>query len=171
MTRSLYVLRHGKSDWDASSGNDAERPLKRRGQRAARAIGRFLARIEERPELVLTSPAVRARATAELALEAGVWSATIRIEPRLYETSAGVVLEVVRELEDEIEHACVVGHQPILSQLIALACGGSPPSFPTGALARIDFEGKRWRDARPGTAALQWLVTPRLIDPAAQDDD
>ena len=54
---SLLVLRHGKSDWDADYGVDADRPLAERGRRAARTIGRHLAEVGPEPTLALTSPA------------------------------------------------------------------------------------------------------------------
>ena len=170
MTRSLYVLRHGKSDWEATCGTDAERPLKRRGRRAARTIGRFLTHIGEPPDLVISSPAVRARTTAELAASAGTWTADIRIEPRLYESNPLRVLAILRELDESLGRVCLVGHQPTCSEVIALLCAGSPPSFPTAALARIDLVDP-WSKSAAGDGTLQWLVTPRLVDPSAGPDD
>ena len=79
--RSLYVLRHAKSDWDASYGVDFDRPLSERGVRAADLIGRFLASIDEAPDHVIASTAERARRTVELAVEAGDWTSPVLLEP------------------------------------------------------------------------------------------
>jgi phosphohistidine phosphatase len=171
VTRTLYVLRHGKSDRDLAYSSDAERPLKRRGRRSARSIGRFLARIDEKPELVIASPALRTKTTAELAAEEGAWTAPIRSEPRLYDSRASTMLEVLRAIEDQFGRACLVGHEPSCSELVALLCGGAPPAFPTAALACIELPSERWSRTEPRTGTLQWLVTPRLIDPLADTDE
>ena len=160
---ALYILRHAKAERDGAS--DQERALRRRGRRAAATIGRFLTRIGEEPELVLSSGAVRARETAELAHEAGGWRAPLEIRPGIYGAGAESLIALVSEVEDSIERLLVVGHQPALSLLIADLCGGSEPAFPTAALARVDLECERWSTLRAGAGTLQWLITPELIEP------
>ncbi len=165
MTRSLYVLRHGKSDWEAPHGEDHERPLKKRGRLAAKQIGSFLTRIEEAPDFVLSSSAVRARVTAEVAAEAGEWSAPLEATRALYEATTDSVLERLHGVRDEYARALLVGHEPTSSSLIAALTGGATPAFPTAALARIDLAVESWSEVEPGRGTLIWLVTPRLLDP------
>ena len=82
--KRIFLLRHGKSDWNAPYSTDHERPLKGRGVRAARTIGRFLAETDEEPDVIVSSSAVRALSTAELAAEAGSWRCEIRVAmPRI----------------------------------------------------------------------------------------
>ena len=61
MTLTLYVLRHGKSDWQAAYGADHDRPLKKRGREAAQLVGRLLSSADEAPDHILSSSALRAR--------------------------------------------------------------------------------------------------------------
>ena len=78
MSHALIVFRHSKSDWSADyGGSDLERPLAKRGRKAARAAGRFLAATEV-PDSVICSPALRARATLDLASEARDWEWSVR---------------------------------------------------------------------------------------------
>ena len=85
MTLFLYVLRHAKAEsLPPPGGGDHERALKGRGRWAARVVGGFLTRIGEAPELVLSSSAVRARKTAELARAAGDWSAPLELSEAIY---------------------------------------------------------------------------------------
>ena len=71
--KTLILFRHGKSDWNTDYAADHDRPLAKRGRNAAATMGAMLARIEQVSDRVLTSSAVRARETVELAAEAGGW--------------------------------------------------------------------------------------------------
>jgi phosphohistidine phosphatase len=169
MPLSLYVLRHAKAERDGLA-DDHARPLKKRGRRAAQAIGRFLTRIEEEPELVLSSSALRARETAELAMEAGRWRAALELDRRLYLAEPETLLRAAAEVEGS-RRLLIVGHQPGLSLLIGLLCAGREPAFPTGALARVDLDLGRWSELAPGAGWLCWLVTPALIGAGQGPDD
>ncbi|MDH3214084.1 MAG: histidine phosphatase family protein [Myxococcales bacterium] len=161
--KSLFLLRHAKSDRSAAHAGDHERPLNRRGRSAARRIGVYLARIRQAPELILSSSAVRARTTAELAAEAGGWSCPLRDSRALYLDSADAVLGQIVEQDDRLERLLVVGHEPTWSELASRLIGGGRIEVPTAALLRIDFEAKRWSDVGFGEGGLVWLVTPRLL--------
>ncbi|MFV2074362.1 MAG: histidine phosphatase family protein, partial [Thermoanaerobaculales bacterium] len=95
--KTLLVMRHAKSDWNAGFSDDHERPLAPRGVKAARRMGRFLTDVEVSPQLVITSTAVRARTTVELATKAGGWSCPIVANPDFYASDPARVLEVVGE--------------------------------------------------------------------------
>lgn len=164
--RSLYLMRHGKSDWGASHGTDHERPLKKRGVAAARRMGRFLTRNEQKPRHVLASSAVRAATTARLAGEAGGWDCPLEVEDSLYGASPADVLARLAAVPDDAERVLVVGHEPTLSSLVGELVGSAPPRFPTGALARVDFDASRWSDVAPRKGTLVFLVPPRLLDDA-----
>lgn len=167
MTRHLYLLRHAKSDWDAGAGDDHDRPLSRRGKKAAALVGRWLAATGETPDAVLCSTALRARDTVDRALAAGGWSCPVELSRRLYLSSPEEVLTEIRRTEDSVRRLLVVGHQPVWAELIgALVSVGEPGArvqFPTAALARVDLRVETWRDVGPGGGALKWLVTPKTL--------
>jgi phosphohistidine phosphatase len=161
--KHLLLLRHGKSDSDARPDADHERPLTRRGRKAAELMGTYLSRIEREPDLVLTSSAVRARATAELAGEAGCWTCPRTVLPELYGAAVADVLRCVSAQDDRMTRLLIVGHEPTLSELIGGLVGGGSIRVPTAALASIVFEVNRWRDVTLGLGELQWLVVPRAL--------
>ena len=163
MLRHLLLLRHGKSDWSADYRSDRERPLAPRGVKAAQRMGRFLTAVELIPDVVVSSPAVRARTTAELAVEAGAWECSIRIDSDLYGGGANAVLAVVRSLGIECETVLIAGHEPVWSSLVGGLSGGSQVRFPTAALACLSLQAPSWADLDWGRATLQWLVTPKLL--------
>jgi len=160
--KRLLLLRHGKSDWDANYGADSQRPLSERGEKAARAIGRFVAQTHQVPDAVISSPAVRARRTAELAIEAGSWQRNMSINEDLYGASAGMALSVVQGAPDSADSLLLTGHEPTTSQLIRLFTEAHV-IVRTATLVAIDLPDSTWRSASPGFGALAWMINPRLL--------
>lgn len=161
--KTILLFRHGKSDWHADYGEDHDRPLNKRGVRAAKLMGRHLAQLGQLPDLVLSSSAVRARDTVRLAAEAGSWSCRIETTPELYTASPNEVLELVRQCPDDIDTVLLAGHEPTWSELTGELIGGAAVKFPTAAIARIGFATERWSEIGFGRGALVWLVTPKLL--------
>jgi phosphohistidine phosphatase len=161
--KSVLILRHGKSDWKAAVGSDHARSLTPRGVAAAKRMGRFLQQNQQVPERVISSSAVRARATADTAMAAGNWACPVVFTDTLYDASVAAVIALVQSEEDGISRLLLVGHQPTWSALISNLTGGGNVRFPTAALARIDFETYRWEEVGSGTGILRWLVTPKLL--------
>src|SRR4029453_10627238 len=114
--KTLYLFRHGKSDWEGDDGNDHERPISKRGEKAARAMGKFLAQAGRVPDSIVTSSAVRARTTVEIAARAGGWKAPVRTTRALYEAAPEAVLEEVRAEADGTETLLLAGHEPTWSE-------------------------------------------------------
>ncbi len=160
--KTILLLRHGKSDWGADFSSDHQRPLADRGVSAARRTGEWLTRIGRQPDLVLSSDAVRARTTSELAAEAGGWRAPIELRSDFYGAHPEILLNALRGLGDEIETVLLTGHQPTWSQTVARLSGGGSVRFPTAALACLDYRGP-WPALAAGRSKLSWLVTPKLL--------
>lgn len=160
--KSLYLIRHAKSDWQAPAGGDHDRPLAKRGVRAAKLMGRFLTAAGLAPDAVLTSSAVRARTTVELMVEAGSWTCPVHVTRSLYDGGPADVLAEVRRQPDEIERLLVAGHEPTWSALVEELCGGRVKMV-TAALARVDLDVERWADVAPDLGVLAWLVPPKLL--------
>jgi phosphohistidine phosphatase len=161
--KTVLLLRHGKSDWSTAVG-DRERPLAKRGRKAARAIGEFLTRAGEAPDAIVASPARRAADTATLAAAAGGWQSPLRTSELLYGAEAFSLLAVARTEADDVHRLMVVGHEPALSEAVALFVGGGNFHLPTAAVAGIVLEVERWADVEPGRGELAYLVRPRMLE-------
>lgn len=161
--RHLLLLRHAKSDWPSDGTPDEQRPLAPRGITAAKRMGRFLAAVRP-PQRVVSSPAVRARRTAELARESGRWECELAVEERLYEGSVGDLLEVTRAQPDAAEVVCLVGHEPTWSAAVGALVGGGAFHVPTAAVADVALEIRAWSELRAGAGELRLLVTPKMLD-------
>ena len=156
----LLVMRHAKSDWDEGT-DDHERPLAERGVKAARKMGRFLAAAELVPELVISSTAVRARMTVELAVEAGKWRCPVECTRAFYGADPAAVLAEIAS-RTAPPRLMVVGHEPTWSELVSLLVGGGAVRMATAAVACLELPADRWSAIEPGAGRLVWLVTPKL---------
>lgn len=160
--KTILLLRHGKSDWGADFASDHQRPLADRGIKAARRMGRWLTAVGRQPDLVLTSDALRALTTSELAAEAGGWQVQVELRPEFYGAQTETLLEALRALDDEVATVLLTGHQPTWSQTVSRLSGGGNVRFPTAALACLDYRGE-WSTLAEGRCELSWLVTPKLL--------
>ena len=165
--KTLLLLRHAKSDWDAAFADDHARPLASRGMEAARKMGRWAASADLVPDRALASTALRARQTLALAAEAGGWTGPARLSDELYEATPEAVLAEIRATPDDTAVLVVVGHEPTTSRLVSLLIGGGNVEIKTAAVARVDLNIVRWADAGPGCGALAALVTPTVFQPGA----
>lgn len=160
--RRLLLMRHGKSDWDAPYGTDHDRPLAPRGERAARTMGRVLQRMGEIPETMLSSSAVRARTTAELARVSGGWPCPLTIDDGLYGTGAYEALHIAAAQGGDAKRLMLVGHEPTWSDLTGLLTGARA-HVKTATVVGIDLGIDRWLDAPDATGVLAYLLNPRMF--------
>jgi len=161
--KTILILRHGKSDWNADYGTDHERPLAARGRKASRRIGVFLESAGLIPDLVLTSTAVRARETLRLASEACGWTCAVKETRELYLAGEQKILEIIRRQPDSVSRLMLVGHNPTWENLVRHLIGGGVIRMPTAALAGIRMPVGRWKDIRTGAGVLEFLITPKLL--------
>jgi len=159
VTLQLYFLRHGKAwsraDWHE---DDDLRPLTDIGEAVVRAEGRAMKAMGLAPEVIVTSPLVRARRTAEIVAEELGLSERLVDDQRLARgLDARRLAEIVAD-HGEAMSLMIVGHEPDFSFTVAELTGGGRVDFKKGGLARVDVQGPRLDD---GT--LAWLLTPALI--------
>lgn len=167
--KRLLILRHAKSSWAEPGLNDRERPLNKRGRRAAPRMGKRMARKGYRPEGIVCSPALRSRETLELVLPHLGARIPVRMEPRLYLATARQLLAVLHELPESWDSTLVIGHNPGLEELVRLLrdpgtspCE-APAKFPTAALAVFDVPVTGWNRVDFRTGRLIDVIKPREI--------
>jgi phosphohistidine phosphatase len=170
--RTLYLLRHAKSDRGDPELSDIDRPLAPRGRRDAPAMAAYMREQDYRPDLILCSPAARTRET--LALLQPVLGPDIRVEydRKLYLGSPDLLLRRLRDVEEAVGGVLLIGHNPGLERLAdALAPRGEKRAlarmrekFPTCALAVIHLHIDRWEQADLGAGALTDFMVPAGLE-------
>lgn len=154
----LYLLRHADAgDPMTWTGDDAERPLSSKGRRQAKRLGSLLAGIKLRPDVILTSPKLRAADTAKIVGKA------VSVKPRKDDRLGSSVelgdLAGLLAANEQARRVVLVGHDPDFSTL-ASSLTGAAIELKKGAIARIDLGDA---GLRPGGGALRWLVPPSVL--------
>ena len=180
MTKTLYLLRHAKSGWDDPVARDFDRPLNKRGEKAARVIGGWMTSNGLNFDHVIASPAVRVIETLD-GVSAGFGS---RIEPtwdrRIYLASSATVIDVLREVDNAHDIVLVVGHCPAVEDIVfdLVPNDDSSPlrdevevKYPTAALAELVLDIDKWADIGKPTAHLKRFVRPRDLDAKLGPDE
>ena len=174
--KTLTLLRHAKSGWDAPVARDFDRTLNARGRKAARAMGREMRRLGLGFDLILASPAARVTETLNELAQGYGGAAETRFDETLYLAPVETLLALVHAADDAVERLLLVGHTPGLAELaLLLGTGGAlddrvAAKYPTGALAELALDGARWQDVAAGTGRLARFIRPRDLDPALGPD-
>lgn len=161
--KTLLLLRHAKSSPIDAAGQDFERPLNDRGKKEAELIADFIRRQKIPVDLIVCSPAVRAKQTMELIFATNQLSPEVRFDQRIYDASPTQLLEVISGVEDERRCLLIVGHNPGMEELLTLLLGGEQ-HMPTAALAKVALSTKNWNHLVPGKGTLETFVTARGLE-------
>ena len=171
--KTLTLLRHAKSSWDNPAASDFDRPLNKRGHRAARTIGRELKAQGLDFDVVIASPAARVVETLADVEEGYGGPIRPHYDARVYLASAATLLKLVREADDGAERLLLVGHNPGLEALALLLTRDDgnglraemAAKYPTATVAEIALPIDHWRDATAGDGELARFIRPRDLDP------
>lgn len=160
--KTLYLVRHAKSDKTITGISDFERPLNDRGQRDAPAMAKILAKKVNAPDLILTSPAVRALTTAQLFAPSLNYNITdIRQCAEIYEAGVSALLKVINEIEDQ--HDCVImfGHNPGFTDLFNYLTDNDLINLPTSGIVKVDFDLDSWKEVSHGIGVSTYIDYPK----------
>lgn len=163
--RTLTLVRHAKSSWDSPQLGDFERPLNPRGRRDAPTMAQRLLRLPPRPDLLVSSPALRALTTARIFAEAfGVKDEDIVVNAKIYEATSHALIGIAQGFDDALRHVMLFGHNPGISHCAHLLADCSFDEMPTCAAARIEFAAKSWSDVGMGSGKLVHYTFPKDAD-------
>jgi phosphohistidine phosphatase len=169
MPRELLILRHAKSDWGSGAASDFDRPLAKRGRKDAPRVGEWLYREGMIPEVIVSSPAQRARETAvqvckclDLPKKGIVWDQAI------YDAELPALLGVLSRIPASAGLALLIGHNPGLEDLLLYLTGGDLDQpedgklLPTATVARVEMP-EDWSRLEHGCAGLIRIVRPKQL--------
>jgi phosphohistidine phosphatase len=158
-TLTLYLLRHADAgDPMAWTADDAERPLSKKGRRQAKRLARHLKDLDVQPGAILTSPKIRASATAKI-VGRGVSLKPVVDERLTVDFGSDALAALVSGLAPGTDSVMLVGHDPDFSDAASWLVGTSI-QMRKGALAVIDLPD---REAAAGRGSLRWLLPPDAV--------
>lgn len=163
-TKVLFLVRHAKSSWKDPSLADRDRPLNKRGKRDAPRMGKRLAKRAVRPELVVSSPAVRALTTAQLiAGELRFKGADVVVDEQVYGGGPHELIEVIRGFDNRFDRVMLVGHNPALTELVNLLTDSETENVPTCGVAVLGCDTECWVDVGKERAELLEFDYPKKL--------
>ena len=160
--KSIIFFRHGQAK-SSSIDLDHNRQLAHSGIIDAKKMGRHLSDMNEFPDLVITSTAVRAKTTAEIAMASGNWNCPLYFEPDIYNGDLVFLLGLIKKQDNKVSSICLVGHEPNFSTFIYSATGIKCMNLPTASMTKIVFNVIKWDDIIMGFANLDWHFSPKHL--------
>lgn len=173
--KTLGLFRHAKSDWNDARLRDFDRPLNKRGRKGAAIMGKHIVDYGIHWDRIISSPAVRAAETIEIAAATVREPLPVEWDKRIYLASSVTLMDLLREQDGDPDTIIMVGHNPGFEDLIfdLVPDDGSNPlrdivevKFPTAAFAVIELDIDDWADIDDNCGRLVHLMRPRDLDPA-----
>jgi phosphohistidine phosphatase len=165
--KTLFLIRHAKSSWATIGQPDHERPLELRGQKDAPRMAKYLKQLGVKPDLIVSSPAVRARTTAEyFAKEFGIDAKSIDIQQDIYEADERDIAHVIRSLPEDKHTVLIFGHNPTFTYVAdSFSKKARLDNLPTCGIVQIEpnVDGVTWSKFHPNTAEVKGMFFPKTI--------
>ncbi len=163
--KTLFLVRHAKSSWENFRLSDNERPLSERGERDAPIMGKRLASRGVKPDILISSPALRAHSTAmKIAVEIGYPEADIQMKAKLYFEGFSAMLDIIHSIASSVDTAMLFGHNPTMTRAVNTLASESIGNVPTCGIAEIQFDVESWQDIDEGLGTMQLFDYPKRID-------
>jgi len=151
--KKLYIIRHAKSSWNDMSLSDFDRPLNKRGKANAPLMGTRLKNKGVIPDIIISSPARRAMATAKIIAKKVKYTNEIILNKDIYELDSDRLHKILTKLDDENTIAFLFGHNPDLNMLAEYYVDFDD-NIVTCGVVEIEFDCKRWKDISPKNGKL-----------------
>ncbi|NJN42166.1 MAG: histidine phosphatase family protein [Flammeovirgaceae bacterium] len=160
--KKLYIVRHAKSSWDDMSLRDFDRPLNDRGKRDAPKMGRRLKEREISPDLLISSPAVRALSTCrEIAAVLGYKFDSIKTDKRIYHAGESTILDVLKETNNNFKSVMIFGHNPGFTEFANSLFDEQINNIPTCGVVGGKLAIESWADIYFGCGEMKFFDYPK----------
>lgn len=163
--KQLYLIRHAKSSWQDTGLTDFDRPLNKRGERDAPEMGNRLALASVMPQLVVSSPARRAKSTAGAITRALGYRGPVSFDEKLYLGTLRYHLELIEGLMKTVDSLFLVGHNPTITELAEYLTGREFTNVPTCGIVAISYVTDAGFSRRPGDGRLLFFDYPKNKEP------
>jgi len=159
--KKIMIMRHAKSDWADNSLRDFDRPLNKRGKIAAPIMGKEIKKRNLNPDLIISSPALRAKMTAEAVAENTNYNKNIIWDESFYFGYTSEIIQKVTKIDESYEKVIIFGHNPTWSA-IAEKLSGEYFNMKTADLVVLEYEGK-WKDLKDYSCKVVSYISPKEL--------
>jgi len=160
--KTIYLVRHAKSSWKYPDLDDFERPLNKRGHKNAPFMGTILKKLKVAPDLILSSPANRASMTARIIADKIRYPLEkIRYSENIYDFSANALIDAIKQLDNGIHKAMLVGHNPALTELSNYIGDEAISNIPTAGVFCAELDIPSWAKIGDRCGKLTFFEFPK----------
>jgi len=162
--KKLYILRHAKSDWSDSSLDDFDRGLKKRGKNDIKLISLWIKKQHIKPDLIISSPAKRAKKTLEIFKNIlDLKKDIIIFDPKVYEANITYLIKMLSKLDNSYKEVFLIGHNPSLNELVELFTDTIITNIPTSGVITIEFDINKWSEIKRKKGKILFFMYPKKI--------
>lgn len=160
--KTIVLVRHAKSSWDNPEFSDFERPLNGRGIKDAPFMGSLIKKMGLKPDLMVSSPAVRALTTCKMFAEAMEYPIeNIVQDKKIYEYGPNAILAILESMDDKVNTVFLFGHNPDMTHLTNFLSGVHVDNVPTCGVSCIDIDSGKWENLRQVKGDLRFFEYPK----------
>lgn len=161
--KTILLMRHAKSSWKHPEMKDFDRPLNKRGEKDAPHMGKLLQEENLLPDLILSSPAVRAKTTVEAVVANSGYQGDVRYLLSLYMAEPSVMLDLLKVISDDYNRVMIVGHNPGLEAMLQVLTD-KVEALPTAVVAEVALPIEHWGElSRSVSGKLVQIKHPKNI--------
>ncbi len=162
--KTIYIIRHGKSAWDDPNLKDHDRTLLQKGITRTEKVGNYLADQNIRPDIMVSSSAVRALETSKiLAAKLNYPEEKIRIESDIYHQGTEYLMELLYGLPNDVNSVILVGHNPTFTHFANKFLGHPIDGLPTTGTVSITFKTEKWEEINVATKNTNFVIAPKML--------
>ena len=159
--KTLYLIKHAKSDWSVPGESDMERGLTKKGLKDINTIGSYLALRGVVPDAILSSCALRAQETSNVLAQKIEFSGSKYYLQELYLSPPELIKEIIMAQDDEFSKMFIVGHNPQLSELVFMLSGEHVSKMPSLGVVAIEFDIKEWDELEEKQGKIEFFISPK----------
>jgi phosphohistidine phosphatase len=143
--KKLFIIRHAKSSWKDLELSDFNRPLNSRGKKNAPMMGERLRDKNVVADIIISSPALRAKKTAKIIAKKVRYSKEIIYDENIYASTGMLIHKIVKKIDDKNDSAFFIGHNSDLN-MFAQEYVNFDENIVTCGIVEIEFDCKHWKD-------------------------
>jgi phosphohistidine phosphatase len=162
--KRIILFRHGKSTWDIPGLPDVDRPLTSQGEKRTTKMAKHLIQIGVKPDLIVSSNALRALRTAEIVSEVmDVDRGRLITAPQLYHATPDAIWNVIVSLPDDVDEVMLFGHNPGFTDFANIYRFGGTEWLPTSGVALAKFDCNHWHQCPLIPVHEGLILSPKTI--------
>ena len=158
--KKLFIIRHAKSDWENTQEDDFDRPLNEKGLKDAPLMAKYLKSKNPKIDMFLTSPALRARTTAEIFAEVLDFKKSLTPNQYIYEPFVNAIVETITYIHDSNDTVALFGHNPGVS-VLGYTLAGTKEEMKACSIIEIEFDCNSWLDISKENSTFISYVRPK----------